>query len=95
MPEVRIVDPGNVAETLICGPFNCSVNGSFATLIFTHERLIADKLMGSTPEIKVEAVVRARLVMPVEGLKQLRDSIDRILRNRQAEGQVPGSLGNH
>lgn len=95
MHKVPIVDPDNIPEILIAGPFNCAIAGNFVTLTFTHERPIADKLMGPAPEVSIEAIVRARLVMPVEGLRQLRDSIDNVLRNRQADSLAPGSLGNH
>lgn len=85
MSHILVVDPDSVPETFVSGPFNCLVTGNFAILTFTCERPVVEKLLaGTAAEISAEAVVRARLVMPLEGLKNLRDSIDHILRGHQA-----------
>lgn len=92
MADNRVIDPDNIPETFVAGPFNCSVTGGIATLTFTHARPNAEKLLaGTSAEVSFEAVVRSRLVMPVEGLQNLRDSIDAILRSRALPtGQGPG-----
>jgi hypothetical protein len=85
MSANRVIDPDNVPETFVAGPFNCSSTGAFATLTFTHARPMAEKMLaGTAAELSYEAVVRARLVMPAEGLQSLRDSIDALLRERSA-----------
>jgi hypothetical protein len=96
MNNIRVVDPDAVPETLVAGPFNCSVTGDLATLTFTHARPIAEKLFaGPVAEMSLEAVIRARLVMPVEGLQNLRDSIDALLRGRLAQGPASGNPAGH
>lgn len=86
MRAKRVTDPDNIPETFVAGPFNCSSTGAFATLIFTHARPVAEKMLaGKSAELTYEAVIRARLVMPVEGLQSLRDSIDALLRERSAK----------
>ncbi|KRE11734.1 hypothetical protein ASE66_24830 [Bosea sp. Root483D1] len=96
MSHVHTIDPDNVPETLVVGPFSCTVTGHFATLTFTHERPVADKLLaGPSAELSLQAVVRARLIMPVEGLKSLRDSIDQLLRGREAANQDSDSARGH
>ncbi|KRE11609.1 hypothetical protein ASE66_24070 [Bosea sp. Root483D1] len=96
MSHVHIVDPDNVPETFVLGPFSCTVTGHFATLTFTHERPVAEKLLtGQRAELSLEAVVRARLIMPVEGLKSLRESIDQLLRGLGAADQESDSARGH
>ncbi|AZO82129.1 MULTISPECIES: hypothetical protein [unclassified Bosea (in: a-proteobacteria)] len=96
MSQPRIVDPDDVPETFVQGPFSCTVTGHFATLTFTHERPVAEKLLaGPSAGLSLEAVVRARLIMPVEGLKSLRDSIDQLLRGLDAANESPGSPRGH
>ncbi|KRE15668.1 hypothetical protein ASE66_12545 [Bosea sp. Root483D1] len=96
MSHIRVVDPDNIPETVVAGPFNCSVTGEFATLTFTHGRPVAEKMLsGSTAQLSIEAVVRARLVMPVEGLRNLLDSLDQLLMARLMEDASPGAKGGH
>ncbi|AZO82154.1 hypothetical protein B5U98_18200 [Bosea sp. Tri-39] len=96
MSYIRVVDPDNIPETVVAGPFNCSLTGELATLTFIHGRPIAEKMLaGPTAEISIEAVVRARLVMPVEGLRNLRDSLHQLLRGRQADDSAHGKRSGH
>jgi hypothetical protein len=95
MSKVRIIDPDNVPEVIVAGPFNCSIRNGLATLTFTHERAVPEKLMAQMPEVAFEAVVRVRMVMPVEGLRSLRDSLDQMIRNHEAQHLSPTTAGSH
>lgn len=95
MHEIPVVDPDQIAEILVAGPFNFTVNNSFATLTLTHLRPHAASVMSTPAEVKMEAVVRARLVIPIDGLRSLRDSLDQLLRGLEAESSSAISLGGH
>jgi hypothetical protein len=45
--------------------------------------------MAATPDLRPEAVVRARLVIPEAALMSLRDILDRLIRIREAELIAP------
>ena len=95
MPKIPIVDPDRIPETIVAGPFNCTITHSIATLTFTHLRPNVIDLMATVAEIKPEAVVRARLVMPLESLQELRNSLDHIIEGAKAERAARISLVGH
>lgn len=95
MPKIPIVDPDRIPETIVAGPFNCTITHSIATLTFTHLRPNVVDLMATVAEIKPEAVVRARLVMPLESLYELRNSLDHIIQGAKAERATHISLVGH
>jgi hypothetical protein len=95
MPTMNVIDPDNVPEMLVAGPFTCTVSNGLATLTFTHERVPAERLMAAIPDLRPEAVVRARLVIPEAALPSLRDILDRLIRNRDAEAIRPAKGVGH
>jgi hypothetical protein len=78
--ELILEDPDQVAETFAGGPMSCTAFGSFATLTFTHIR----PSVGRRPGVSSTAVVRARVVVPAEGLRSLRDMLNRVLEEEKA-----------
>jgi hypothetical protein len=84
-PVIR--DPNNVAETLVNGPINVNIMGTFATLTFTNVRPdVAQAFKGEVKDFS--AVVSSRLTMPIEILVQLRDMLNQMIQNQPI---APGS----
>lgn len=78
-----VSDPENVPEILCVGPFNIVVTGAFATITFSHIRPDADALIRQST-ISPKSIVRARIVLPADGLSVMRDVIDETIRNAKA-----------
>jgi|SRR5580704_15492526 hypothetical protein len=75
-----VTDPDNVPEVLCDGPFNVTVGGLFVSLTFTHGRPDATVLFRDGT-IDVKAIVRARIVTPMNNLVALRDLLNRIIQD--------------
>jgi hypothetical protein len=75
-----VTDPDNVPEVFCDGQFNVAVAGHFATLTFTHARPDATILLGDGT-IDFKAIVRARIVAPMNNLIALRDLLNRIIQD--------------
>jgi hypothetical protein len=75
-----VTDPDNVPEVLCDGPFNVTVAGPFVSLTFTHGRPDATVLFRDGT-IDVKAVVRARIVAPMNNLVAMRDLLNRIIQD--------------
>lgn len=88
-PIFKVIDPNNVPEILAVGPYNCSCAGGLTTLTFTHVQLDAAALFQSTPAMEQVAVVRARIVLPTESLRNLRDSLNQLIAGADAQNS-PG-----
>jgi hypothetical protein len=74
-------DPYEVKEMFVNGPMNCHVTGPVAQLTFTHVRPeIADLFANRTPP-KIDVVVMARIVLPVEQLVELRAMLNRLMKD--------------
>lgn len=84
-------DPHVVPEVLCVGPTNLWVTGPLATLTFSHIRKTADSTFKDVA--KTEAVIRARVVLPIEALVELRGLIDRMMANQPAIS--PGSAARN
>lgn len=82
-----------ILETVVACPFNCTLNHSIAALTFTRSRPNPSELIAASAEMKLETVVRARLVVPLVGFQSLRDSLDQVARGLEAElgAREPGS----
>jgi hypothetical protein len=80
-------DPNTVPEVFCAGPINLSIVGNFATLTFSHVRKsVADTFGDDSPTTR-ESVIRARVVIPIEGLMELKDMLGRVQRQRPAQSQ--------
>jgi hypothetical protein len=77
--QVEVTDPDRVQECLVTGPFTINVTGPLATLVFTQLRPDPDALMYDKNSTPNTAVIRARIVMPTEGLLELKKVIDGML----------------
>jgi hypothetical protein len=80
MPPV--IDPDNIPETLCDGQFNIVVTGPLATFTFTHWRSDAPQLFAGT--MTPSAVVRARIVIPVQSLISLRETLNSLIQPANA-----------
>jgi hypothetical protein len=76
---VKITDPDRIPETFVHGPIGINMSAHFALLTFTNLRPDIDKGGEPTTMPPTDAVVRARLVIPLETLAQLRDTITNVL----------------
>jgi hypothetical protein len=75
-----VIDPDNVPEMFCDGLFNVTVSGHFVTLTFTHARPDATILFRDGT-IDFKAIVRARIVTPMNNLIALRDLLNRIIQD--------------
>lgn len=75
--EPPVVDPDNVPETLCDGPAWISPEGYYGIVTFTQKRPKAGALFKGGSDL--EFVVRARIVMSIENLLNLRDALSRLL----------------
>src|SRR5262245_41972295 len=85
-----VIDPDNIPETFATGPLNIEVNGPIAILTFTHARNDIHDLMAGKQPPAMNAVVRARIVMPTKTLGALRDVINQII-----GASAPSSITTH
>ena len=94
---VPVVDPDHVQEVFCDGTLNVNV-APVSTLTFTHIRpvaasLLADRTGNSAPEL--EAVVRARLLLPFSSLVALRDVLNKLIKDDPASTAGTGSATGH
>ncbi|MBI3758457.1 MAG: hypothetical protein HY269_01725 [Deltaproteobacteria bacterium] len=84
-------DPYEVKEMFVNGPMNCHITGPVAQLTFTHVRPeIADLFANKNPP-KIDVVVMARIVLPVEQLAELRAMLNRLIK----DASPPASGASH
>ena len=74
-------DPYEVKEMFLNGPMNCHITGAVAHLTFTHIRPEIADLFASRSPPKIDVVVMARIVMPVEQLAELRGMLNRLMKD--------------
>ncbi len=87
------VDPDNVPEIFCEGKFNVNV-APISTLTFTHLRPKAGPMLDHG-SIQLEAIIRARLLMPYANLVALRDLLNRVIKDeRPATPPTPGATGH-
>src|ERR1700722_4604710 len=77
LAQSQIEDPDNVPEILCHGKFNVYTTGDFATLTFTHIRPDATTML-QEGIIKQRPVVRARIVITLANLRELRDLLNKV-----------------
>jgi hypothetical protein len=88
------IDPDNVPEILCEGMFNVFVDSKLATLTFTHRRPDAAAMMGNSI-MDMRSVVRARIVMTLDNLKALRDTLDRVVQMPDQPAPAAGGFSKH
>ena len=81
-----VSDPNRVPEILAVGPFNMNVRGPLTTITFTHVRSKFGEVIANTESENVEAIVVARIVLPTDGLGELRNVLNNLIKS-----VVPGS----
>lgn len=89
------MDPHNVAETFCAGPHHVHINSQFAIVTLTTIR-VAPEALFSRGEGRVEDVARshaqyvvvARLALPIAGLIELRDTLNRLTKNAEPESHA-------
>lgn len=91
------IDPHNVAETFCAGPFHVHLGSGFAVLTFTQARIAAQALFhygeGRLEEVAknhAQYVVVARLALPIAGLVELRDMLDKLTKNAERPSHAVG-----
>jgi len=77
--EPPVIDPDLVPETGVTGRINVNVTGPVATITFTHVRPDPADIFANKKPAAAVTVVRARIVMPVEGLAGLRNLLNQII----------------
>jgi hypothetical protein len=88
--QMPTLDPDNVQETFVSGPINCNISGAVALLTFTNVRANADDLLRGKGDPELTAIVRSRLIMPIELLVNLRN-----LLNQMISDAAPSSGSTH
>ena len=76
-----VADPNSVRETLAVGPFSINVRGPLATITFTHIRARVGDLIANKDSQNVEAIVVARIVLPTDGLGELRNVLNNLMKD--------------
>lgn len=91
------IDPHNIAETFCAGPFHVHLGDGFAVLTFTQARIAAEALFhygeGRLEEVArshARYVVVARLALPVAGLIELRDTLNKLTKNAERPSHAVG-----
>ena len=79
LSEPPVIDPDLVPETWVTGRINVNVTGPVATITFTHVRPDPADIFANKKPAAAVSVVRARIVMPVEGLAGLRNLLNQII----------------
>jgi len=92
--QLQIEDPDSVPETLCHGKFNVYTTGDFATLTFTHIRPDATAML-QEGIIKPRLVVRARIVVTLASLSELRNLLNKINPTPNVPATTTGDLVRH
>jgi hypothetical protein len=91
--KVSVVDPQTVQETLCEGPLNILLaGGGRAVLTFTHSRPKMGPLFEES-RVETENVVRARIVLTVASLIQLRDTLNKLLPQNEPTAALAAAAG--
>jgi hypothetical protein len=92
--QLKIEDPDNVPEILCHGKFNVYTTGDFATLTFTHIRPDPTDML-QEGVIKPRFVVRARIVVTLASLRELRDLLSKVTQSPNVPSTTSGDLVRH
>jgi hypothetical protein len=82
------IDPDSVPEIICDGPFHI-LPGSLSTITFTHGRPETSQLFNQN-SVNRENIVRARIILTIDNLIQLRDLLNRLL---PASTETPAATG--
>jgi hypothetical protein len=93
LAPTTVIDPDRIPEYLCDGPFNISVLGPLATITFTHIRPEISQLFANTTFVP-NAVVRARIVLNLQNLTALKDTLNAFIQTATAsETPAPATGG--
>lgn len=91
------IDPHNVAETFCAGPFHVHLGDGFAVLTFTQTRIAAEALfhygddrLEGVAKNHAQYVVVTRLALPITGLIELRDTLNKLTKNAEPPSHAVG-----
>jgi hypothetical protein len=76
------------------GPANITAMGALALLTFTHLRKTASNTFGEYTAATTEAIVKARIVVPVEMLVEFRNMIDSMIKQSPTPTASGGATRN-
>jgi hypothetical protein len=76
---VEIVDPDNVPETVVTGPFNIMRAGSMVLLTFTAVRHEPAAFFAGDKNPPTKGVIAARILMPTQMAREFADALTRNL----------------
>lgn len=79
------IDPDNVPEIVCDGGINVHAHGNLATITFTHQRPAASALIDKG-DVKLQSIVRARIVVTLDNLVALRELLNRIIQENPPAG---------
>jgi len=85
-PQLAIIDPNHVPDTLCDGPANATIHPPLATIVFTNSQPKPGPLFQGT--IDVENIVVARITMSVDTLIGLRELLNQVIANHEADQQA-------
>jgi hypothetical protein len=92
--QLQIEYPDRVPELLCNGRFNVYTTGDLATLTFTHIRPDAT-IMFQEGIVKPRCVVRARVVITLANLRELRDLLNKITQTPNVPATTTGDVIRH
>jgi len=93
LAPAAVSDPDGVPEYVCDGPFNISVLGPLATITFTHIRPEVSQLFANATFVP-NAVVRARIVLNLQNLTALKDTLNAFIQTVTAnESPAPATGG--
>ena len=91
--RLEIVDPNNVPEVFINGPFNIINMGGMLQITFTTLRPNANDLLGGKNPLEYRGTITSRLLMPAGLAEQLARTIaDSLI--KAAQSSVPAAPTN-
>jgi len=72
---IEIVDPGNVPETVVTGPFNILRAGAMVLLTFTAVRHDPTAFFAGEKNPPAKSVIAARILMPTHMAREVADAL--------------------
>jgi hypothetical protein len=88
---VEIIDPDNVSETVVTGPFNILRAGAMVLLTFTAVRHEPTAFFAGDKNPPSKGVIAARILMPTQMAREFADALTQNLTAGSA--QLRGSNG--
>ncbi len=81
--STTVIDLDRVPDTLCDGPFNIAVFGPLVTITFTHIRPDVSQVFANANFVP-SAVVRARIVLTLQNLTALKDTLNAFIQTAAA-----------